>query len=566
MKPTRAFLKVLAAVFLGACMASCINNDYDISKLSKKIEVFGNSLSVPIGTTTIYMDSIFNGSGIDTSMLSVKNGMYLFSYTGGFDLSGLTSTLDNFRLNSVEGVTNSITFLNATGKPIPYSFPTGNFTYTGSMVINLPSFSTELIDVDSMLLWNSVMKLSFETRNLAWDSRTTSASVTFTAVGKGAEYYIDGESKTSWTINLGETKDIEIRKLRVGQKNNSLTLSRVANISIRELGGLKANQAVQTYLDISATFPSVLNFSQVWGKVDYSMQGSIDPINFGAFGKLLEENNVLGLYNPTIQITTSGNLGIPFNVDLDISSYNSRTGQVRYLNNTNFVMEASESPELTKVNTFLMDKDYGTSELFKNNPDRILMSYSIQSDINSSENHFIGEENKIDMTWRMDVPLQFSNDLNISLGKTIDNPIGSLEKLGDQEDLSVALILNVKNRIPLNLKIKLVALDADSIELFTTESGTIAAASPINSTTGFASGYSTTDTEISLLPEQIVLLSSTNKFRIDFVVTSSLLSEFVTIQPSDYIEIKIGAKIVGGVILDMDSGSDSGDPGNFFIN
>ena len=48
------FLVVLAGVF---CF-SCIDQSYDLEKLSGKIELFGNSISVPIGTTTIYLDSV----------------------------------------------------------------------------------------------------------------------------------------------------------------------------------------------------------------------------------------------------------------------------------------------------------------------------------------------------------------------------------------------------------------------------------------------------------------------------------------------------------------------------
>jgi hypothetical protein len=558
MKPTRDLKIVFAATIIGVCLNSCINNDYDLSNLSNKIEIFDNSLSLPIGTAKIYLDSVLSGNGVDTSILNVKDGIYHFNYSGGMDLSNMTNTLQDFKLNKIEGSTNSITIMDATGKPVPYSFPVSNYSYSGSMAINLPTFDTELIDVDSVLLKNTMLKVNFETQNLQWDMAAASASVTFTPTGNNADYYIDNQKVTSWTINIGETKYIEIRKLRLNSGINTLTINRVANFSIKQPGGLIATQATQSYLDITAAFPNGANASQVWGKVDYQLHGSINPIEFDAFGKLMKENDVLGLYNPTIQVTTTGNIGVPFNIGLNIKSQNTNTGLTRELNNTNFSMEAAESPEITKVNTFLMDKSNGTSELFKINPNKLLMSYDIISDKNSVKSHFIGEQSTMDVKWQMDVPLQFSKDFHISLGETIENPIGDLKKIGEQEDLNVSLTLNVKNRIPLNLKLQLTALDADSSELFTTESGTIAAASPINSTTGFATGFSTTETELSLSPEQITLLSSTTKFRIDFIVTSNQQSEFVTVQPSDYIDIIIGAKIIGGVILNMNENKNSG--------
>ncbi len=157
------------------------------------------------------------------------------------------------------------------------------------------------------------------------------------------------------------------------------------------------------------------------------------------------------------------------------------------------------------------------------------------------------------MNYNMEIPLQFGGDLRLGMGTTIESPIGDLSVMADQENLSIGLTLNVKNRIPLALKLMLTALDADSVALFTTESDTIQAAGPIDPATGFATGYTVTNTDLTLTPAQIDQLQLTKKFRVNFVITSNNQASFVTVQPTDYIEIKIGAQIEGGVLLDLDN-------------
>jgi hypothetical protein len=156
------------------------------------------------------------------------------------------------------------------------------------------------------------------------------------------------------------------------------------------------------------------------------------------------------------------------------------------------------------------------------------------------------------MDYSLDVPLQFSNDLLLNIGSTVDNPIKDVSAFKDQDDdMRVSLTLEVKNRIPLALRIQLTALDKDSIPLFTVTSDTINAATPKNATTGFATGETLTNTKITLTSSQINLLKNTEEFRLSFAISSNQQYPFVSIQPSDYIEIKVGAQVTGGVQLDF---------------
>jgi hypothetical protein len=139
------------------------------------------------------------------------------------------------------------------------------------------------------------------------------------------------------------------------------------------------------------------------------------------------------------------------------------------------------------------------------------------------------------------------------MGSTMELSLDSQEFLEDQEDLTVGLNLNVKNRIPLNLKLRLTALDADSVALFAVSSGDIKAAAPIDPATGFATGFSQTSTQISLSPAHTSLFKRTNKMRVEFLITASDQNPFVTVQPSDYIELAVGLQMEGGLVVDFKS-------------
>jgi hypothetical protein len=543
---------------------SCVDNNYDINNLSKEVELFKNSLNAPVGTATIRLDSVIGGLDVDTSILSVKNGRYVFSYSGNFDLGDVSKTLNDFTLKTVDSVGSSINLYDGSALSdavIPFQLPgTAAKNYTGSMTLSLPAFSTSLIDVDSISLKNTYLKISAECFGLTGGngkSLGNSMSITLTAVGNSADYYdLQGNKINSWTIKFGETSTVEVRKLRLTRGNNYLSLTRDVQIQIANAGDVMVTDNIQTYMNFSMKFLHGVDYSLVWGKVNYSLQGNLNPINFDALGTIINDNDVLSIYNPTITLKTEGNLGVPINLDLKMSTKNTKTGLTRSLNNAQFKMLPSTSPSLTKINTFFLDKANGTSELFKINPDQIILGYKIQTDVNSTTNHFVSKNSRLTMSYKMEIPLEFGSDLKINLNSTVKNPLAnSLDKLKDQKNLSVALTLNVKNRVPLAFKIGLTALDNDSLPLFEVVSDTIIAGGPIDAATGFATAYKNTTTEIGLTPAQINKIKYTKQFRVNFLVIANKKSEFVTVQPTDDIIIKIGAKINGGVVFDLSTES-----------
>jgi len=253
-------------------------------------------------------------------------------------------------------------------------------------------------------------------------------------------------------------------------------------------------------------------------------------------------------------LSTTGNIGVPVDFTLNMGTSSSKTGISRNLSNTTFRMEPAASASETKENTFVIDRTNGTDELFKINPDQITMGYSFTTDPTTPTNHFIAKNSQLSMDYAMEIPLQFGSDLQLNMGTTMDSPVGDLSILDEQDDLTLGLTLNVTNHIPLNMKLILTALDADSVALFTTQSDTIQAA-PVNALTGKSTGVTPTSTDLSLTAEQLDMLKDTKKFRVGFIITASGESTFVSVQPTDYIEIKVGARMENGLIIDLEKNS-----------
>jgi len=90
MKPIRFLIKNSALALLCFSSFSCVNEAYDLTNLSNKSQLFKNSLSAPVGTLTIHMDSIIGGMNVDPSVLTVKDGIYVFGYSGNFNLTKMT--------------------------------------------------------------------------------------------------------------------------------------------------------------------------------------------------------------------------------------------------------------------------------------------------------------------------------------------------------------------------------------------------------------------------------------------------------------------------------------------
>jgi hypothetical protein len=556
MKNVKKLTVVLFSILLFGFI-SCTNEEYDFSKISGKVELYENSVSIPIGFTTITLDSLIRQNIPGTANLEVKDGFYIFTYSGDLNLPGLENKFDSYQIGTIKQKKQTIPLFDLSGKPAPYNVPQGSYNFDGEVSIDIPSLDTSFIDVDSLTLKNTFIRMFFNTRNLVWNNNNSSAVIEVTPIGNNAEYYINDQRVNTWTINKGETKLIEIRKITDNEAGNTLSFKRTIKINIINEGDLSAVSTVPTYLDLSLDFPEGINSKIAWGKVNYYIDGNLDPLNLEFIKKMNEYQSKFAIYNPKVKIKTSSNIGVPFDFILDVKSENSATGTKLMLQNTIYKLTPPLIPGTVKENEFLITRENGTSDLFNNRPDKFIINYKFQKVNNSSIPDYITDENKFHLDWLIEIPLQFANGTYLNLFKYIDNPLYGDDEFDNQEDMSASLNIDVDNRLPIKISINIYALDKDSITLFETHSDQIEAASPINPENGFALAAKNTKTSFPLDASKIELLSTTKIFKFSFQILPDSTNEFVTIQPSDYISVKMSLKLKDGVIFDLENNNNN---------
>ncbi len=549
MKQLRNFLTFGSIALIGNLMFSCVDESYDLEKADYQVQLLNDGIRLPVGSLELTMDSILKVDENSNSSLKVRNNAYYFSVNSQVDLSALNATISDFTLTKPQDIDQTIT-IPTSGNGIGYSFPAGtNQTYSSSVTSTLPNFTTSLIEVKTVNLTNTSFTMIGTTYDLGGSNRDNSITITCTPQDNVAEYWVNGEKVTgSWTLKANESKTITIKKLDVSS-SNVLNITCSANLHVAANNDLTFTGS-NPRIALNVHFNSI-DFETVYGKIDYSKTDSLVS-DFEGFGDLLGGNqNVLSLYNPKIKFNWSENLGVPVLVNLGISAQNTVTGKSASLNNTSFTMNAVANPSLTEVGSDSIDRSNGTSNLLKINPNQIKTKYSISTDATSS-NYFIAKNTNISLESTLEVPVQFGSDLLLNVTDTIDNPfLDVLDKLGDQEDLGFGINFDVTNRIPLGIRIRLVAESEAGDSLFMQQTDTIAPAGGIN-TSGFATQESQTATSLSFTPANIDRLKDVARFRVSFIVTASNNPYgFVTISPLDYIRINVGAIVTGGMVLDL---------------
>jgi len=552
MKPLRLFFRSSSIALLCMLTFSCVDQTYDTTKISTKAEILENGMDLPIGAFEVTMDSIFKD--MDKSILKVKNGVYTFCVGGAMDLAAVNSSLSGFTPATIPSPSpTTVNLIDASTYIVPYIVPT-TFDQSpySTAIVNLPDFKTTMMNpVDSILLASTSFTMSATTSsNLGGTDKNGSIQITCEPVGNVAEYY-DMTTKAklnSWTMSANSSKQVGIRVLKP-VLGNSIQIKCTARIHPTSNGALTITSNAMTTISVSVVF-SAIDFQTVYGKVNYS-KTDISTDSFDAFGSMAENGNVLSFYNPTLKMYTNSNLGVPIKLNLTMSTKNTSTNVTASLAGTNFTMLAPANSASSRTNVFTIDQpNNNLANLFKINPDQITMGYTIQADPLTS-NHFINKSTFLTISDTLEIPLKFGNDFRINMGDTIDNPfLDALDQLDQQENLAFGFLLNVTNRIPLTLKVKMTGLGANGASVFVIQSADIRGGDQIDAN-GFAQDTAFTSTELAFTRTQINQFKDVPKFKVEFIVSASTGTSGVAIRPSDYIKIEVAGRISGGVLIDF---------------
>jgi len=322
-------------------------------------------------------------------------------------------------------------------------------------------------------------------------------------------------------------------------------------MTVAATGAVKIINNTQSSMAVTVKFNGI-DFDAVYGKVTYTKSDTQTQEINGLSDLIGGNNNVLSLYNPSIKFKWSDNLGVPVSLTFGMSTKNTASGQTASLSNNNFTMAAATSPTSLAVDSFTIDRNNGTSNLFKINPTELTVSYAMNTNT-STVNSFIPKNLTLDLQSTFTLPLQFGSDLLLNVSTdTITNPFLSiLDKLAEQPNLGFGVTFDITNRIPLGIKIRLTAENQAGTALYYIETSDIKPAKGINSQ-GFATDTTMTKTKLAFNASQVDQFKNVARFKANFIISASQNnSTFVTLSPQDYIKLNVGAEITGGVNLDL---------------
>jgi hypothetical protein len=520
-----------------------------LDKADYEVQLLDDAISLPMGSYELRMDSILKVDDQKSSGLKVKGNMYYLSVTDTLDVADLSGKISGFNLTKPADKDIDVNLY--TAPSVPFNIPVGSTSYSGSTSLPLPTFSTDLINVKRVALKNTTFTMKGTTTNLGGSNPNGSIVIVCTPADQVAEYYINGTKVTSWQMNANQDKVVEVRSLNLANGNN-LVINYNVSMNVGTAGAVQVINNVQSKMKVSVSFNGI-DFDAVYGKVTYSKSSS-DTQPIEGFSDLIGGGtNVLSLYNPSIKFKWTENLGVPVDLSFNMETKNATTNQTASLTNNSFRMAAAPNLSSTVRDSFTIDRNNGTSNLFKINPSEMTVSYSMNTNA-STDNSFIPKNLNLMLESTFTLPLQFGSDLSLNVSSdTITNPFLSiLDKLAEQPTLGFGLDFDVVNRIPLGIKIKITAEKQDGSSLFDIQTDPIRPAKVGNSTTGFATDTTMTKTKLAFTSVHVNQFKDVARFRVNFVITASQSSSnFVTISPSDYIRLNIGAVITGGVNLDL---------------
>lgn len=251
-----------------------------------------------------------------------------------------------------------------------------------------------------------------------------------------------------------------------GMDNSSIMLGGSVNLD----GNITASVDNLTSGNISLAvdiFSDRMVLNSVTGKVDPEVNIEIDPININGLPDFLAEDDVvLDLTDPRIFITVTNSSPISVDMSAELKSYkNGNMAGEASLENVNIPAERNDyviclnqkiEDGWNEAEQIMYVKVEGLSNLIKNIPDRI--------EIQKIETNVKQEEVTIDLNstyhiitdYKVDTPLKFGPETNITYTETIDGWDADLE---DMEFKTVEASMTATNAIPLGVNLTGVAID-----------------------------------------------------------------------------------------------------------
>ena len=461
-------------------MSACQKADIDLDNLSQEVSL-NPSLVVPLGSSRITIgDFLVNEGGGDNFFTDGNEVFYSSTDSmewkfGNIDLlKNSQSLLTNFPLGS-----------NSSPLPANTSLPT--IYTTDSLKFGLNTFPQNE-RVDSILVERAVLSLIINKTGA--DFSPENITITLTLPNKQVRFLNPTASTiiTKHPTAFGQVMEVVLENFMIVMPNLGSSLP----IGIK-IDAKSGNTPI--YLGSSSHFQTQIIFQELKYAVAYGrfMPKELTDIRLEYNLELFKNKRLGNFYylfeNPQIFITAAINFGahLFFHIK-EIKTYSSLNSDIPAVYAvfkgteapTELFIEKPLRPGETVVKNFrTLDKNWGGMDkvlLNSNLTDRIAFNLSLGLDSlltkNDPYSDFITPDASIKFKIQKKFPLQLKQGSFYAHVDTLKNLSSAIESALDQCDkngiASAALVLNVINGLPLNVKLKLQMIDSAGVEIQTT--------------------------------------------------------------------------------------------------
>lgn len=582
MKSKLCLLATLLAVAVGA--VSCVDENYDLSKLNTEITVGGDSLTVPVGETAKLTMKDLLGDNAVTFLKTAADGSYYISVSDQKDVSPSMPAI-NTSLNlggtapSVE-----IELLDLTAAAAAINALPDQTEYDLSSMVTIPPVAIDtniqvtvsldlpdaVKDLESVTFTNAskiTVALSVEDCPLSDGELTPDIWVNISSVLSLVDsYYIElSDLKLNKANNYQASKQYAVDSLIIKPGDFNANLHKLSIDRKAYLGGTATvtgakttkaliNASNKLKVKVAVTL-SNLEINKVEAKVDYNLSQEKVKLDLGdltgAFGDKMEVT--MDLHNPSLKFDLTTNLGVPATVQATLVPWKNNAPNTQ--NQIQVNLDVNPAPSATQTSTmkyFLAAHNEGLpadytyvaadiASLIKLMPDSVLVTLNAATVPTQTAVLEPAATYSFNMNYEVGIPIQVGPDFRLALRDTIEiGEVGKYLALADEAVITGA----VENSLPLNLKLVVGFTDADNnaIALAKAAEQTVAAGK-------LDGGATTTPLEVSVKFTDKEAAKNITKVALSFEITSGGVARAV--KETDYVMARVAAGLRGGITLDI---------------
>lgn len=600
---------IAAAVFGLALPLSCVNEEYDISKVDTTVSLGGNALVFPLGTTEqLKLNTLLSEEDFEY-ITSLDGGVYAFTVSDEMDLSDdIPDVINEFKVDpitidlSVEAVAGSkaratesilsdaVSDISAVS-PRVIRFERNFEKQQEITIMDLEELPEELKDmtVEDVVLSETELHMTFTVRTVP-DTDIGSIPHIDLSVYLPEEIMTDDERVDENNV-FHISEDLEnneftmepIAVTGLNLKNVDFSAGGTVNSSVRVEGTVTVEnpvidepadlETVGIWLDITGGIQAV-NISEITGYVDCRL-GSDSGENMNQSISLEElpdfvkgEDFILDFANPHIKLTVNSNLKMPVKGELKITPVFVNVADEAFAQTIALSIPASDASG--KVLSYWIANDRtgmpdgyefleaDVRSLTRRIPDTLRLEITAGTDPGSLSTITAGYENSLLLNYEVEIPFEFGEETDIRMDYTIPGDKDDATEGSDQENDALPPVLGellnmnafglggyVESSLPLKLELTMDLLDSRN-EIIRTEPASLL----ISEGTPENPVKSPVDLTLKLADGEDG--TDLTKIRMNFRVTSgNMTGEPVT--EESYLQAVLKVKVPGGITIDLTS-------------